>query len=345
MRTVDYYEVLAGTADLCGVDRSQIEQTDFARFRDFHSNRLREAWQAARWPELLRVEQRQYRNTWAVGTAYTAGDEVFHPNSQAYYVALRASTGEEPADADDVINDAYWAELGGAPSTAEWRASTDYAAGDRVLNPSDLLTYSCHTAHTSGATFDATKFGAVPEFIRDIDYTQSWETNTIGDVVNVWDRNPRTNQNAKPVEFEQEDDRVIVLEEVARPWLQYRLTVPRLFGDAYSSTATYYAGQQVYYNGSSGASIERGNFYDIVSTTTPGDTPISAAAKFRKVEIPVMFAPYLKQGAFADWVPAEGEQAERRVIEQARAQSLIEKEWVRVAGQMRQRRQMEVWTR
>lgn len=341
MDTVDYAVVLRGTLALAGIGSTE-GQADVARLRQFHDQRLRQAWQHGPWPELMRVEQRQYRQTWASATAYVAGDERFYPPTLGYYVALRPSTGQTPADAAGNENSAYWAELDSGETTATWTAGRVFAAGDRTVNPADLLTYKCHTAHTAGASFDATKFGAVPEFIRDIDSTQSWESTVLGDVMQVWDRNPRTNQNAREVEYEVEDDRIIVLEgDVPRPWVQYRLRVPQLTGEPYSATTTYATGRQLYYESSTAS----GNFYDVLSATSEGETPESASAKFRVVEIPRTFTNYLIQGAYADWMPAEGDGAERRAIEQARAERLLGDEWMRVAAQLNQRGRYRVRVR
>lgn len=343
MRTIDYFDVLNGTLYLCGFGPDEAK-TDVKRFRDFHSNRLRTAWRFAPWPELTRVEQRQFRQDWAVGTTYAAGAERYYPVSQGYYVALRASTGEAPDDGDGNTNNAYWARLDSndAGAANEWVTGTVYAVGDRVVNLTDRLTYQCHTAHTAGASFDSTKFGEVPEFIRSLDYDQSWETNEIGDVLEVFDRNPRTNWNAQPVRYEVENDRIIVLDnDVVTVWVQYRQPVPRLFGDEYASGTAYTAGQQIYYS----AGAVRGDFYTVLETTTAGQTPESHASKFSKVSIPEVFGAYLKQGAFADYLPAEGEAAERRAMEQARAERLLADEWMSIAQQQRQRPRTKVLVR
>ena len=68
LRTVDYVDVLSGTADLCGLDRDNLATAEFRELRQTHDRRLQTAWEADIWPELVRVEKRYYRPLWAGGT-------------------------------------------------------------------------------------------------------------------------------------------------------------------------------------------------------------------------------------------------------------------------------------
>jgi hypothetical protein len=66
--------------------------------------------------------------------------------------------------------------------------------GDKARNPSDDVMYQCFTAHTAGATFDATKFGALKSFDRYIAYEQTQAgvaLTPMDEVKMVTQRNPR----------------------------------------------------------------------------------------------------------------------------------------------------------
>jgi hypothetical protein len=76
MRTVDYSECLYGSAALAGFGKADLGAPEFALFRTFHDRRLQAAWEIHRWPELCRVEQRQYRPNWSASVTYTTAPEV-----------------------------------------------------------------------------------------------------------------------------------------------------------------------------------------------------------------------------------------------------------------------------
>lgn len=122
MRTVDYSDVLRGSAALAGLQPEDLAATEFALFRTFHDRRLQLAWEIHRWPEICRYEQRAFRDAYDPAKAYAAGDEVFDVASGQYFQALQASTGQAPTTGS-VVNGTYWA-LGAAAYTGD-----DYVAG------------------------------------------------------------------------------------------------------------------------------------------------------------------------------------------------------------------------
>lgn len=83
-----------------------LTEQDRSVLTDAANEALRTAWARQKWPLLMRVEPRRYRPTWAVGTAYAAGQEVWH--GTAYWICLKADTGTEPG-----TDAAVW----GAPAT------------------------------------------------------------------------------------------------------------------------------------------------------------------------------------------------------------------------------------
>lgn len=64
---------------------------------------LRVAWGFQKWDVLMRVEARRYRPDWAEDVAYEADAEVWHDGTGAYWRAVSAQTGNEPAEGST-----YW---------------------------------------------------------------------------------------------------------------------------------------------------------------------------------------------------------------------------------------------
>ncbi len=67
-------------------------------FTEAANDALRTAWGRQKWPQLMRIEPRRFRPDWSAATAYTAGQEVWHAATEAYWKCLVANTGETPAE-------------------------------------------------------------------------------------------------------------------------------------------------------------------------------------------------------------------------------------------------------
>lgn len=67
---------------------------DYSLFEFAINDAVRKAYSYQKWPELMRVEERQYMPDWAIGTAYIAGNYVYHED--AYWKCLVNDTGTEP---------------------------------------------------------------------------------------------------------------------------------------------------------------------------------------------------------------------------------------------------------
>ena len=117
-------------------------------------------------------------------------------------------------------------------------------------------------------------------------------TDPIGSVESVWSSDPEESTTAMEVPYRLTSDGVLVMTDADPVWVRFRLPSPRLRGDVYDATVAYAVGAQVYWGG---------DFYDVVSVTTAGDTPATAATKFEVINIPEMFDAYLELGAAADF--------------------------------------------
>lgn len=95
-----------------------------ASWADRITDRIREGWEFAFWPELLVVEQRQYRPTWLVDGNYATADEVYYTDgtTEGYYRSLvDGNVAQNPITAT-----AAWALI---PDT-DFIASIDMAQDD-----------------------------------------------------------------------------------------------------------------------------------------------------------------------------------------------------------------------
>ena len=105
MRTVTFKSVLVALAQRCGLgpDPDDFTTIDADKLTSFIQDRYVEGFEWAFWPELTRLEQRQYRPSWLVGTAYVVGNEVFNEADELYYTSILNGTGQQPD-----LSPTYW---------------------------------------------------------------------------------------------------------------------------------------------------------------------------------------------------------------------------------------------
>lgn len=289
---VDYLSVLQQTADAVHLDRDTIFTQDWKALRGFHSRRLLGIWRRFWWPELMRVEQRFFRQDWAAATTYAAGAEVYYPPEGTYYQALQPSTNEAPADGNGTVNTAYWVACQRSWSADDFVSTTTYAATDQVSYAGAV--YQMHTASGVAGTLptDTDYWAALVEFNPYIALDQSWQTQEIGDVIECWNLNPETTTRATPLDWSLSRNGIQVSSAATHAWVEYRIPCPRLFGDTYDATTAYAVGDQVFYST---------DFYNCITATSAGQSPDTTGASWEQVEIPGDFESYLICGAAADW--------------------------------------------
>jgi hypothetical protein len=262
--------------------------------------------------------------------------EVFDIATQTYYQSLQAAnTGNSPS-VGGVENSAWWAACKTQYAAPDWLPNTPYncvnGAADQVRNPADNQFYQCIASHTSGATWDATKWGLLRPFNKYIAYEQTGLT-AIGEIFRAWDKDPRVTTQRRTFPFWLSEDGVqFSVLAPAVVWIFFRIRRPVLTGDAWDSTAAYASGAQVYYAAVSGGT---GNFYTANQATAAGESPASAADKWDKVEIPYFLQGYLKEGGYADWLTADGQGDKAQQLEPL-ASSYLELEADKVQRQEQQ---------
>lgn len=178
-----------------------------------------------------------------------------------------------------------------------------YRTADRLAIPRDtLLTsadwYPLRTFHGDRLREAWERF-FWPELMRVEEFTHGGDaieftdgTDEMGTVVSVWSSDPEASTTAVEVPYVLNADGILIQSDDDPVWVRFRLPAPRIEGDTWDASETYAAGDQVYWGT---------DFYDVVSVTTAGETPASAAAKFSQVEIPELFGDYLTLGAAADF--------------------------------------------
>ena len=97
MRTVLFGKVLSTISRMAGWGKvTEIDDVRRGKIIDYINNRMGIAWEWDWWPELMRVENRAYRDTWVVTYAYSAGNEVYNAFDLSYYTCLIGNSGVRP---------------------------------------------------------------------------------------------------------------------------------------------------------------------------------------------------------------------------------------------------------
>jgi hypothetical protein len=334
--------LLTGQGGSTGVPTSR-----FTAIRGYLDRALQKIWEAEHWPELNRTQERKYRLEWDSTTTYSASTssaavEVYFTPSGKYYQSIVASNlNNAPASgATWVENSSKWAESKTAYTGGDWAASTVYTVGTIVRRATgttaDFRYYQCTTAHTSGASFDTTKFGILTDFDAYVAYTQTGQT-AIGEVFNVTDSNPRTTRAFSEYPFMLSENGVQVPNGPSVVWLEFRTRRSQLVGDTYSATTAYAVGQQIYYTTSLGV----GNFYDCIVTTTAGQSPATTPASWSVVQIPYIFSQHLIWAAYADLLGSDG-QADKATVAMNAAEQYYGMEADKLYRQQRQTQPLRV---
>lgn len=306
MRVVTFQQLLWGTARMLGLtdpggqfngNSGTLSNERASDLAEYLTNRAGEGWGWEWWPEWTLTEQREYRATYVAATAYTATQEVWHPGSLKYYQALQATTGNAPATWNGstwVTADAYWAECAASYGGSDWLASTAYAVNTttgRVRNPADNLFYQCHTAHTSGATFDSTKFGLLTPFNRYIAFEQTGESK-IWRCEGIYRRDPRVFPRNPGRCAKGESDLGVQAgaDAPSQPWIRFQKPPPE-FSAVPWAAGTFTLGDVRYY------ATTKDCYKVIVSSTTDAPT---VTASWERQQLPEVLAPFVKRAAKAD---------------------------------------------
>jgi len=320
-----YSDLLKRTCALAQRVYSELSNDDSELLMVYIDQRLKQIWEYYDWPDIKRIEKRYFRPLYAAATNYTtAGTEVYYPSEKKYYQSLKTTQGNAPTST------AHWAESKQSYSADSWVTGTSYVVGDTVLYGVDGLYYTAHTAHTASATLtpDATggndKWGVLTELDKYVAWEQSGENN-IGDVLEVWDYNPRTNNKAAPQSFYQSENGIQVLNGPNIVYVEYRQQLPSLFYTTWVEGTSYSVDHVIRFP-VSGASF---NLFKATSTHTAGGLgsstyPLTSGAPWLLVQIPRDFSTYLSHGAASSMLQTDEKEQLALAQEQYSERALME---------------------
>lgn len=196
----------------------------------------------------------------------------------------------------------------------EWTA-TSYASGDKVWH-ADTETY--YEANASAISTDVPGVSSKwDEFTPDrwIDFAQSGETQ-IGEPIAAWSNDPRKVKAPGKLAFWHDGTTIYFAPDApSEPWLRFRKVEPRFTALAWDATATYAAGEVIYYTD--------GHCYLVITATTAGQDPADTPAKFTQQAIPDVLADYAARGAKADWLSDDG-QEDKAIVAERFAQAWLD---------------------
>lgn len=308
---------------------------DLAAMAEFFPTRLREFWNCYFWPEWTVQEKRQFRLSYNAATTYAATQEVYFPATRLYYLALRTTTGNAPATGSPLaLNKAYWAESAGEYSASDWSSTTAYVAGNAVYQPSDEYFYQCHTLNTNQAPPNATYWGRLVPFLRDIDFQQTGQ-NELGDVRKIWDRDAQVNEDAEAISFLVQQTGIVVrgIENVV--YVEFRKPTPSFSGAEWSSATAYAVADQVY-------STALGDFYKAIQAGT--NHLVTDTAYWERIDFPEVLQEVVAYGIFADMLRLDG-QTQKSAVQEGRMVQILRKEYDRLERQQGQTTNLNVMMR
>lgn len=347
MRTVPFQSVLNGVAFALGLNPSRdLNPARAATFAEYVNRRVEKGWRFDFWPEWTLCEARGYRLAYNNATAYPAptaavAQEVFFPGTVGYFQALQATTGVAPATlvgGQWLVNGAQWAlslqNYGSATGTCgtttytgpDWMPNTVYTGGAQgvvgatVRNPNDNRFYMCFVSHTSGATFDATKFGILTPFNKYIAYDQAGQT-SMDEVKRVCKRNPRVfPKTPGEIPFNVSSDGVQLQQSApALVWVEFRKRPPVFTSTVYNAATAYAAGALV-------LSTITGECYLALQPATGQDPTAANSAYWNKIDFPRVLSSPVKRFALAD-AYRDQKQNDRADDEEERANEELQNAW------------------
>jgi hypothetical protein len=126
-------------------------------------------------------------------------------------------------------------------------------------------------------------------------------------------------------------------------YLFYRRAPYNYSGDTFSATATYVAGQYIYYTRTTGAQTGTSDYWKCLSATTAGQDPEDTPSKWELQELPEALSGILVWQTFGDWLTQDGQMEKAQSAYQTAELKKLN-EWDRIERQMPDNFQMSVFT-
>jgi hypothetical protein len=168
-----------------------------------------------------------------------------------------------------------------------------------------------------------------------------------GEIISVWSLNPvNTTRNAQITYLLNDDKAYLTAPKEGTVWVEYRLKVPELHGDAWDQPVEFKVGSQAYFDAGSLTGVFKpvrgkpysGNFYNCKVNNV--NKPCSEhSAEWEIVKIPYIFASYITRAVYADYLRSEG-QIDSAQVAEAEAQAFLGEEIDKIARQQGQIRRI-----
>ena len=126
-------------------------------------------------------------------------------------------------------------------------------------------------------------------------------------------------------------------------YIYYRRVPYNYSGDEFSATATYVAGQYIYYTRTTGALTGTSDYYKCLAATTAGQDPEDTPSKWDIQLVPEMISQPLIWQTYGDWLIQDG-QADKALQAYGIVEVKKNEEWDRIQRQMPDSFQMTVST-
>jgi len=243
MKAIPYSELLARVADMSRMDPANLQVKERSACQRALSGAISQVWEYAKWPELRLTQQRAYAPIYDDTEAVLAGSLRFYPPAGAYFIALRNTTGNEPAAVsagEYATNLSYWAEATRGLELDHWSSTATYAQGDRVFDPVTYLNFQAFAAPPVGTPPTDTNYWGQVVALNPAIALSGPGLDPIGIVEGVFSRDPRIHRDDPEVPYLETESGISVRDpEIDYPWVVFQRRPPILTGTDYNAANSY----------------------------------------------------------------------------------------------------------
>lgn len=195
-----------------------------------------------------------------------------------------------------------------------YNGATTYALAAEVYDATTNAYYSsAQGSNTGHAVTNTAWWTPLTAFHKYVSWTQTGKT-AFDTVFECWDSDPRAHDDAMQVPFSVTDEGISFRQDAPTTvWLAFRKPAPNLDATLYDASTAYSVGQQVLWPATVGDITAE--VYAIAIATSAGQTPLTHASKFTKIEFPAILARAVKAGALSDWYRGDGNSARAAELE------------------------------
>jgi len=256
MKAVAYSEILKGVWDEMGWETNPDAPGEPLPNSDqWHSAKraiskaLERVTNEAPWKDIDLTECRRFAPDYDPVVAYEQGEFVYFPPTDAYYQALVATTGNQPASLGSggvsfETDLAHWSDAASTLTPGWWKADEQYDVGDQVRDPDGGSFYQARVKPPVGtAVSNSSYWTEITEFDPFVPWEQAGKV-PIGLVIQVYASDPRRYRGAPRLEWAETSDGIQIQIDrkrgvVNQVWVKFLPRPARLTGDVWDAAAMY----------------------------------------------------------------------------------------------------------